>query len=278
MKINWFPGHMTKALRMMEDELKKVDVILYVLDGRAPYSSLNPKFNEIFKDKPIIYIINKIDISDPAKIDLFIKKYIKDDLYLLINSTKSGELKNIEKIISNISNNKIERYKRRNVNPVLRGMVVGVPNSGKSTLINNLCNDYKTITGNKPGVTRGKQWLKVNDGFEICDTPGTLWPSFEQESVAKNLAYIGSIKDEVLDISELALEFIKDIIIKYPRALFERYKIEIKNCQPIEILENIAICRGFKIKGGEIDYFRTAITIIDDFRKGRLGKITLDNI
>ena len=279
MKINWFPGHMIKALRVMEKEVKNIDIILYVLDARAPLACLNPEFNKIIKNKPILFILNKIDIADNVKIE---KEKIEDCLLnyfsnkvdiVKLNSTMSGAKKIILQKINYLCREKIEKNASKNINAYIRGMVVGVPNCGKSTLINNLCGKSKSITGNKPGVTRGKQWVNVEKNIQILDTPGTLYPNLENQQFAKFLAYIGSIKDEVVDINELACDFISDIEKQYGTILNNRYQVELLGL-PFEKIQQIAIKKNLLIKGGEIDFDRTCFMIIDDFRKGRLGHLT----
>jgi len=277
MIIQWFPGHMTKALRMMEQEIKLVDLAIYVLDSRAPFSCLNPQFTRVVGEKPILYVLNKSDMADAEATKKWLKYFrAKDNSEAIsLDSTHNNISKTIEPIIRKMLDAKITKYKSKGVTTVLRAMVLGVPNSGKSTLINSLVGKYKAITGNRPGVTKGKQWVKMATGIELLDTPGTLWPSFEAPTTAKNLAYIGSIKDEVLDISGLALEFIKDVLVVDPEVLAERYGVAC-NAEPIAIMEAIAKARGFVQRGGECDYERTSRAILDDFRKGRMGRITLE--
>lgn len=279
--INWFPGHMAKALKQMSEEISKVDMVIYVLDARAPFSCLNPEFESVAAGKPILYVINKADLVDEGKLFFVKNKLIKqNDLYdcVILNSTSSGANKQIEPIMRKLCDAKITKYKNKGIKVNLRAMVIGVPNSGKSTLINNLCGIKKAITGDKAGVTRGRQWVSLKNGFELLDTPGTLWPNLENKKVAQNLAYIGSIRNEVLDINELALEFVGAVRTDYKQNLENRYKIEIQEDKTnLEVLDEIAEKSHFLLKGNEIDYDRVCFTLIDDFRKGRLGKIFLDN-
>lgn len=281
MIIQWFPGHMTKALRMMEKEIKIVDAIIYVLDSRAPFSCVNPKLNTLVSGKPIIYVLNKCDMADSAKTEEWFKYFNErpNSKCITLNSTASGSTKKIESAIKELLKAKIEKFKNKNININLRAMVIGVPNSGKSTLINNLCGKAKIITGDKAGVTRGKQWVKIASGLEILDTPGTLWPAFDNNQIAHHLAYIGSIKEEVLDIPSLSLDFIRDMIRLDINILKDRYKIDFtEENTDLEILEMICVSRGFKLKGNELDYDRAAFALINDFKSTRLGLITLESV
>lgn len=276
--IQWFPGHMTKALREMEKEIKNVDLIFYCLDARAPLSCLNPKLSNLAKNKKIIYVLNKSDLVDERNLDKFKKMLTKDNsIAISINSVESNSTKILYDKAKLLLKDKFEQNKAKGLSYSIKAMVVGVPNVGKSTLINNFCKKAKTTTGNKPGVTKGKQWVAVDDCLVLLDTPGTLWPSFENEKTAKNLAYIGSIKDNVLDITDLAFYFIKDLVKINKKALEDRYEITInQNQEIIEIFDDICLKRKCLLKQGELDYDRCAALILDDFRKGRLGKIVLD--
>ena len=278
MIIQWFPGHMTKAFRLMEKEIKLVDAIIYVLDSRAPFSCVNPKFEKFIENKPIIYVFNKIDMAEKDKVLEWQKFFKKENTYcVLMNSTATGMGKKLEDILNQACSEKIKKYKEKNMNCVIRAMVVGVPNCGKSTLINNLCRKAKTVTGNKPGVTKGKQWVKIASGIELLDTPGTLWPAFDNYRVARNLAYIGSIKEEVLFIDDLAIAFIYDIMKIDKTFLEKRYEIKIEESdEPIDVLDKICYARKFLLKGAELDYERGCKAIISDFKQGKFGNITLE--
>ena len=280
MIIQWFPGHMNKALKTLEDEIKNVDAVIYVLDARAPFSCLNPKFTNIIGNKPIIYVLNKADLGDESKVLAWSKYFEKDNTRVIaLDSTHTGSAKKVTEIIKMLNKAKIEKYKAKNINITLKAIVIGVPNSGKSTLINNLCGSAKTITGNKAGVTRGKQWVRIGNGVDLLDMPGTLWPAFDNNTVACHLAYIGSIKNEVLDLPELSLELIKELVILDKDILQKRFGIVINDDQtPVEILENICVARKYVLKGGDIDYDRGAIALVNEFRKGQLGNITLESV
>lgn len=276
-KINWFPGHMTKALREMEEEAKNVDMIIYVLDARAPKSCVNPEFIKIIGNKPILYVLNKADMVEEQDLKPFLPYFKKPNTEaVLLDSTKSGAIKQIEPIMVNLCQEKLNKYKQKGFKINLRAMVLGVPNSGKSTLINNLCGSKKTITGNKAGVTRGKQWLALKNGFEVLDTPGTLYPNITNQQIALNLAFIGSIKNEVVDINELAIDFLNLCKKHYFNNLQEKYNLQDKTMSALEMLDEIATFKHYLLKGAEPDYDRTCMAIIDDFRKGKLGKIILD--
>ena len=279
-RINWYPGHMTKALRMMQKELKVVDIIIYVLDSRAPYSCVNPKLNTIAENKPIIFVLNKADLVDKKQLTGWINFFTTDkSIAIALDSTSSGSSKQIIGLIRKLLATKIQNNKNKNITMPMRAMVVGVPNCGKSTLVNNLCNKAKTITGNKAGVTRGKQWVTLDSGIEVLDTPGTLWPSFDNKEVANNLAFLGSIKDEVLDLNEVAFDLIKKLVAIDKQLLIDRYKITIgENDETIDIFDKICKSRMCILKGNELDYDRCSKLIIDDFRKGRIGKIILDDV
>jgi ribosome biogenesis GTPase A len=263
---------------MMEEEIKLVDLVIYVLDSRAPFSCVNPSFAAIIGNKPIIYVLNKADLSDEKLVSEWAKYFSKADnaKSIFLDSTLSGSGKKVVENMKLLLKDKLERNAKKGIILPLRAMILGVPNSGKSTLINNLCNKAKTTTGNKPGVTKGKQWVKIADNIELLDTPGTLWPSFEDEKVALHLAYIGSIRDQVLDTEELALNLIKELMISHPKAIESRYNFSIKDMEPLEVYEQICKVRGFILKGREYDYERGARAILDDFRKAKLGRITLD--
>lgn len=269
---------MTKAKRDVESTLPLIDVAVEIIDARAPKASRNPELHELVGNRKHIIVLNKADIADEKKINAWTKYYEKCGYGVIkYSSIKAGAKKQMISSINNICTPLLEKYKARGVNKVLRIMVLGIPNAGKSTFINSLAGFSKTKTGDMPGVTKGKQWVKITPHLELLDTPGMLWPKLEDQTLAKHLAYIGSIKDDILDIEELACEFISDIKEMYPKALLERYKINDINDNSYICLTDIAKKRGFKLSGSEWDTVRAAKAILDDFRSGRLGKITLEN-
>lgn len=276
-KIHWFPGHMAKALRDMAEEVKKVDMVIYVLDSRAPISSVNPEFIAIIGDKPILYVLNKADMVESEDLYRFKTHFKSENTEVIeLDSTKTGAIKKIEPIMTRLCEAKIEKYKAKGFKVNLRAMVLGIPNSGKSTLINNLCGVKKAITGDKAGVTRGKQWLSLKNGFEVLDTPGTLWPNITNQILAQNLAFIGSIRNEVVDMGELAVDLLNRLKKHHFINLQQKYNIPDNSMTAIEMLDHIASEKHYLLKGAEPDYDRTCFAIIDDFRKGKIGKICLD--
>lgn len=275
MNIQWFPGHMTKAIRMMQDNLRLVDALIYVIDARSVYSCNNPLFNNLIQGKKVLYVFNKCDLVDNKDLDLWCEQFKKDGKPFVKAIGTSGDCSQIVKGLKEVTKDKIDKYLNKGANISVRAMVVGVPNSGKSTIINAMCKKAKAMTGDRPGVTRGKQWLSI-DGVDFLDTPGTLWGKFDNQKVAHHLAYIGSIRDEILDESELAFDFIEEINSLYPNALKERYNLVNENASTIDIFNEICLNRSFKLKGDQPDYDRCAKMIIDEFRKGKLGKIMLE--
>lgn len=275
MNIQWFPGHMTKAIRMMEDNLRLVDALIYVIDARAVYSCDNPLFNKLLQGKKVLYVFNKCDLVDSKDLDKWCEEFKRQGKPYVKAIGTSGDCSQIVAGLKKVVADKIEKYAQKGANISIRAMVVGVPNSGKSTIINSMVKKAKAVTGDRPGVTRGKQWLSI-DNVDFLDTPGTLWGKFEDQKVAHHLAYIGSIREDILDVSELAFDFISEIKESYPEALKNRYNLAELEEDTLQIFEQIAMARGFKLKGNQPDYERTAKMLIDEFRKGKLGKIMLE--
>jgi len=272
--INWYPGHMKKTRELIQENLKMVDIVIEVVDARIPVSSRNPIIDELVKTKRRIMILNKSDLSDGRANDAW-TEYFKKKGYdvLLMNCVTGYGVPQLLKLLTSIQEEKNAGKIRKKP---LRMMIVGVPNVGKSSLINRLTGKKSAKTGNKPGVTRGKQWLNLENDMQLLDTPGILWPKFEDPKAGLNLAFCGSIKDEILDVASLALELIKVLQADYPELLKERYKLEELGEQQLETMELISEKRGFILPGKRIDYERTGRTLLDEFRAGTIGKITLE--
>lgn len=267
---------MTAAVRMMEENLKAVDGVMMVLDARAPRASINEKLSKMFSGKKILYVINKSDLITQKDAMRVVKEFEKEGKTAV--SVSAMDKRAVDLLYSKIFEllkEKIERNKLRGMFKPMRIMVTGIPNTGKSTIINALCGGKKAITGNKAGVTKGKQWVRIKE-LELLDTPGTMPPAFENQTLAKYLAYIGCMNDANLDFGDLAFELIKDLKEKYPELLKEKYSIENLDKETIELFDDICVRRGFLMRGGEFDYERCATAIIDDLRKGRIGKIIFD--
>lgn len=276
MFIHWYPGHMTKAMRMMKEEMALVESVVYVLDARAPLSSVNPSFDEIIGNRPILFVLNKCDTVLPEDLVPW-KKYFEreNSRCITANSIAKGGAKRVVSELKELNAPIIERYLQKGVKKTIRAMVIGIPNCGKSTLINSLIGKSRTVTGNRPGVTRGKQWVSIDNYLDLLDTPGTLYPDFADQKKATHLAMIGSIRDEILDTNELAMEILSTLAKDYPEMLKTRYKwAEIPPTE--QLLESVAKKRGYILRGAEIDYDRTSQSVITDFRKQAFGKVILE--
>ena len=278
MNYQWYPGHMTKARRMMQENIKLIDLVIEVVDARAPLSSRNPDIDELGKNKFRIILLNKADLADPKYNTLWTNYFKKKGILVQeINSRSGAGIKNIQALVQEACKEKIERDRRRGIlNRPVRAMVVGIPNVGKSTFINALAGKACTKTGNKPGVTKGKQWIRLNKGLELLDTPGILWPKFEDQKVGERLAAIGSINDEILHMDELAHLVLSYLHREYPDLLKERYQIEL-NEDAYAMLREICIVRKCFQKGEEPDIDRAAGMVLEDFRSGKIGRITLEH-
>lgn len=275
--IQWYPGHMTKAKRMMQEDIKLIDIVVELVDARAPLSSKNPDIDQLANNKFRLIILNKNDLADPKATNMW-EKYYKDKGYFVvcIDARKNTGMKTITDMIQEACREKIERDRKRGIiNRPIRAMIVGIPNVGKSTFINSYAKKACTKVGNKPGVTKGKQWIRIGKNVELLDTPGILWPKFEDQNVGLRLAYIGSINDNIIDKSEMALSFIEFLKNNYCNALKERYNIECDK-KNYEILADIAIVRKCLSKGNEPDLDKASNILFDDFRSGKLGKISLE--
>ncbi|MBE5935070.1 MAG: ribosome biogenesis GTPase YlqF [Lachnospiraceae bacterium] len=277
MNIQWYPGHMTKAKRMMQENIKLIDVVIELVDARVPLSSRNPDIDDIARNKSRIVLLNKADLADNGKTEAWKKWYEDRGAFVTIVNSKSGKgVKTVTSIISEACKEKIERDRRRGIiNRPVRAMIVGIPNVGKSTFINSFAGKACTQTGNKPGVTKGKQWIRLNKNVELLDTPGILWPKFEDKEVGIRLALIGSIREEILNISELSVILIKFLVDNYQGVLSKIYDAD-ETKDSLDILEKIAVKRCCKTKGDTYDLDRAASFLIDDFRSGKLGNISLE--
>lgn len=277
MDYQWYPGHMTKAMRQMKEDIKLIDLVIELLDARIPISSRNPDIDNLGKNKATLVLLNKSDLADEAQNNKWIQ-YFKDKgiIALKINSKNKQGIKDINNAVLTVCKEKIERDKRKGIkNRPVRAMVVGIPNVGKSTFINAYAGKNCAKTGNKPGVTKGKQWIRLGKNLELLDTPGVLWPKFDDQKIGLHLAFIGSMNDNNLDMAELAYQLIKEVSKTYPEAFLNRYGI-VGDEDPLQVMYQVAEVRGCKLKGNKPDLDKTSSMIMDDFRSGKLGRITID--
>lgn len=276
--LQWYPGHMAKTRRLIEENLKYIDVVVEILDARIPFSGRNPNFDDIIKNKPRLLVMNKSDLADKELTTQWINKYKEQGLSVIPISCTTGN--GINKVTSEaraLIQDKIDREKEKGRNRTLKIMMVGIPNVGKSSLINRLIGKASTKTGDRPGVTRGKQWLRLKGNIELLDTPGILPPKFEDQEAAKRLAYTGAIKDEIMNTELLAYELCEYLRDNYADLLCARYKLDtVENLKGYEILEKIGKKRGFVISGGETDMERAANMLLDELRAAKIGNITLE--
>lgn len=277
MQFQWYPGHMTKAKRQMQEDIKLVDLVIELVDARIPMSSRNPDIDSLGAGKARLILLNKADLADPKQNEKWEQFFGQKGFFVVrLDARNRNGMKQVSNVIMEACKEKIERDRRRGIlNRPVRAMVVGIPNVGKSTFINTFAGKACAKTGNKPGVTKGKQWIRLNKNVELLDTPGILWPKFEDQSVGLRLAFIGSMNDEILNIDELSLELIRVLLQDYPQFLRERYQLS-DETDPVKLLEEIATNRHCIKKGNEIDYSKAAALLLDEFRTGKLGKITLE--
>ena len=277
MNIQWYPGHMTKTRRQIEADLKHVDIVAEIIDARIPISSRNPDIDAICADKPRLIVLNRADQADPAQNRAWGEYFRKKGYAVLETDAKTGRgVNQFSSVTQEVLKEQISKWREKGqVGRPVRAMVVGVPNVGKSTFINKVARKKSAKAGDRPGVTRGKQWVNVDSALDLLDTPGILWPKFEDQSVGLRLALIGSIKDEILNVDELAVELVKFLKAEYPGLLAQRYEVSEEN-DIIELISAVAVNRKCLSKGGEPDYSKAAALIIDDFRSGKLGNITLE--
>lgn len=275
--FNWYPGHMTKAKRMMQEDIKFNDIVIELIDARIPMSSRNPDIDDLAKNKYRLILLNKSDLADERVTVKWVEFFEKQGIKVIkLDSRQRSGMKSVNNAILEVCKEKIERDRKRGIiNRPVRAMIVGIPNVGKSTFINSFAGKACAKTGNKPGVTKGKQWIRLNKTVELLDTPGILWPKFDNEKIANDLAFIGSINDQILNLTELSLKFIESIKNDYAGIFTSRYDIE-ETDDGVTMLGDIAIARGCLKKGGEPDYDKAAALIFDDFRSGKLGKISIE--
>ena len=271
--ISWYPGHMKKTREMIAENMKAVDVVIELLDARIPLSSRNPVIGELTASKPRIIVLNKSDLADAEANERWQKALREEGAQVVLTDANRGQ--GTGQLLAALSRLRDERNEGRERKRQLRAMIVGIPNVGKSSLINRLTGRKAAVTGNKPGVTRGKQWLSLGEDMMLLDTPGILWPKFEDQSVGLRLAFCGSIKDETMDVATLGLELIKLLCRRYPELMKARYKLDGVSEDGLENMEAIARKRGFILSGGRIDYERCAKAVLGEFRDGTIGRITL---
>lgn len=276
--INWFPGHMRKTQREIKENLKLVEAVIEIRDARIPRSSANPDIEKLCGNKPRLILLNKSDLTESRVTREWMKELSKDNVKAIeVNCLKGKGLNQIKPALEELLKEKLERYKAKGlVNVVIRVMVVGIPNVGKSTFINKMAKNNIAKTGDRPGVTKSKQWIKTPLGIEMLDTPGVLWPKFEDERTALNLAFTGAIKDEIMDTEELSYRLVERLQKHYANELMARYKIERVFEDPLDTLDAIARKRGCLMSGGHIDYNRIAVILLDEFRGGKIGNISLE--
>ncbi len=277
MGYQWFPGHMTKAFRMMQEDIKLIDLVIEILDARIPYSSRNPDIDKLCNGKARLIILNKSDLADPDVNNQWVKYFKSKNIECILADSKKGlGLKAVKGAVLNACKDKIERDRKKGIlaRP-LRAMVCGIPNVGKSTFINAFVKKSAAATGNKPGITKGKQWIKLDKTLELLDTPGVLWPKFENQDVGLHIAMIGSINDEIIHEDELAADIITFVAKRYPGRITERYNVAEQD-DKYEILKNIGLNKKCLVKGGEVDYGKASRLIIEDFRSAKLGCISIE--
>lgn len=290
MNINWYPGHMLKTKKQIMEDLKLIDIVIEILDARIPVSSRNPDMQKIIQNKKRIVVLNKSDLAEEKETTKWVEYYKKNDIKAIVADSNLGKgiketLKQIEKIMEEDMQKAAEKGR---IKKNIRVMILGIPNVGKSSFINRLCNKKTTIVGNRPGVTRQKQWVRISNNIELLDTPGVLWPKFEDEKVALNLSFTGSIKDEILETVEVAFSLLTYLYNNYKLNLMERYKItendieciksEDENEEIYNLMKLIGKRRGAVVSGGEVDDEKTANILLNDFRAGKLGRITLEKV
>ena len=277
MLIQWYPGHMAKARRQLIENLKLIDVVVEIVDARAPRATRNPDFDDLFREKKRVVLLNKSDLASPSETKNWIAAYRAQDISAIeFVATNSAKKKAALDLIQKAAEEKIQKSLEKGIKKTVRVMVVGIPNVGKSTFINRIAGMNRAIVGDKPGVTKGQQWVKITPYLELMDTPGLLWPKLEDPQLARHVAYIGSIKDDIMDIEELAALLLSDLMKVCPDELIARYKKLERDMTPEELLEGVCRSRGFMMGGGNFDTERAAKIVLDEFRGGKIARVTLD--
>lgn len=277
MLIQWYPGHMAKARRMLQENLKLIDVVVELIDARAPAATRNPDFDALFREKARVVLLNKSDLADPETSRAWLAWFRAQGVLAesIVSTSNSGKKQAIA-LIEQAAAPRVERMRERGVNKVVRVMIVGIPNVGKSTFINRIAGQVRAQVGDKPGVTKGKQWVKITPHLELMDTPGLLWPKFEVERYARHLAFLGSIKDDVMDVEQLAGELLFELMRRRPEAVIDRYAKTAPDMEPAALLEAVCESRAFILSGGALDTERAARIVLDEYRAGKLARVTLD--
>lgn len=275
--INWYPGHMAKARRELSESLRLIDVVVEIVDARAPLASRNPDFDDLFASKSRVVLLNKSDLANPAASKIWMKAYREAGIPAgeIVSTSNSGKALAV-RLIEEAAHDEVERMKAKGVSKTVRALVVGIPNVGKSTFINRIAGETRAKVGDKPGVTKGKQWVKITPYLELMDSPGLLWPKLEDQKMARHLAYLGSIRDDILEIEELSLNLLGELRTICPEELYSRFKKMNENTPEQELLEAVAKSRGFILKGGIYDTERAAKVVLDEFRNGKIGRVTLE--
>ena len=280
--INWYPGHMARARREIGEAVKLVDVVFEIIDARIPRASRNPILNEIIGEKPRVIVLNKADLADKEATQKWIKYFnSKNQIAVVADSNQGNGIKEATDAAYKLMADKISKQvEKGRTGAGIKAMIVGIPNVGKSTFINKAAKKQTAEVGNKPGVTRKNQWVRLSENINLLDTPGVLWPKFDDEVLARHLAYIGTIKDEILDTEELALRLIEELLVNHKRELYARYKIadDFEYDMSYEVMDEIGRKRGCLVRGGEIDYTKVANIVLDEFRNGKIGNITLEEV
>ena len=275
--INWYPGHMAKAKRLLQDQIKKIDLIIEICDARLPYSSRNPDLDRMISNKRRLLFLNKSDLSDPSRNQEWIAYYRSKGTEVYLTDAVRLRGKETIGLIDRATKEIVEKALQKGVRKTVRAMIVGIPNVGKSTLTNRLCGRSVTQTGDKPGVTKSNQWVKVSNYLELLDTPGLLWPKLENQEAARKLCYIGCVKDDVVDLPDLTIHLLEDLCEQIPEQVTERFHFSNHHIKGVELLDAVCSGRGWLLKGSQYDYDRCCNVVLDEFRAGKLGRITLED-